>query len=53
MLGRAKKADRVGLNYKNLCTKRPMEKLDHKVLRRLLSSEKVGSRAYEIELLIR
>jgi len=29
--GRAKKADRVMLNRKNLRTKRPMEKLDHKM----------------------
>jgi len=31
MQGRAKKADRVMLNYKNLHTKRPMEKLDQDV----------------------
>jgi len=32
MQGRAKKADRVMLNCKNLRTKRPMEKLGHKIL---------------------
>jgi len=49
--GRAKKADRVMLNSKNLRTKRPMEKLDHKMFGPFVVKRKVGSRAYEIELL--
>jgi len=48
--GRAKKADRVMLNRKNLRTKRPMEKLDHRMFGHLVVKRKVGSRAYEIEL---
>ena len=48
--GRAKKAHRVMLNRKNLHTKRPMEKLDHKMFGPLVVKRKVGSRAYEIEL---
>jgi len=48
--GRAKKADRVMLNRKNLRTKRPMEKLDHKMLGPFVVLRKIGSRAYEIEL---
>jgi len=47
--GRAKKADRVMLNCKNLRTKRPMEKLDHKMLGPFVDRRKMGSRAYEIE----
>jgi len=48
--GRAKKADRVMLNRKNLCTKRHMEKLDQKMLGPFVVLRKIGSRAYEIEL---
>jgi len=47
--GRAKKADIVMHNRKNLCTKRPMEKLDHKMLGPFVVLRKMGSRAYEIE----
>jgi len=43
--GRANKADRVMLNRKNLPTKRPMEKLDHKMFGLLVVKRKVGSRA--------
>ena len=48
--GRAKKADRVMLNRKNLRTKRPMEKLDHKIFGPFGVKRKAGSRAYEVEL---
>jgi len=48
--GKAKKADRVILNRKNLSTKRPMEKRDHKILGPFIVLRKIGSRAYEIEL---
>jgi len=48
--GRANKADKVMLNSKNLRTKRPMEKLDHKMLGPFVVKRKVGSRAYEVEL---
>ena len=48
--GRAKKADRVMLNRKNLRTKRPMEKLDHMMFGPFVVKTKVGSRADEIEL---
>jgi len=48
--GRANKADRVMLNRKNLRTKRPMEKLDHKMFGPFVVKRKVGSRAYEVEL---
>jgi len=48
--GRAKKADRVMLNCKTLRTKRPMEKLDHKMLGPFVVLRKIGSRAYAIEL---
>jgi len=47
---RAKKADRVMLILKNLRKKRPMEKLDHKMLGPFVVLGKIGSRAYEIEL---
>jgi len=50
MQGRARKADRVILNCKNLCTKRLIEKLDHKMFGLFVVKRKVGSRAYEIEL---
>ena len=43
--GRAKKADRVMLNRKNLRTKRPKEKLDHKMFGPFVVKRKVGSRA--------
>jgi len=48
--GRAKKADRVMLNRKNLRSKRPMEKLAYRMFEPFLVKRKVGSRAYEIEL---
>jgi len=38
------------LNHKNLRTKRPMEKLDHKMFGHFVVKRKVGSRAYEVEL---
>jgi len=50
MHGRAKKADRVMLNHKNLLMKRPMEKLDYKILGPIVVKCKVGSRACEIKL---
>jgi len=43
--GRAKNADRVMLKCKNLRTKRPMEKLDHKMFGTFVIKRKVGSRA--------
>jgi len=48
--GRAKKGDRVMLNRKNLRTKRPMEKLDHRMFGPFVVKRKAGSRAYEVEL---
>jgi len=48
--GRAKKADSVMLNSKTLRTKRPMEKLEHKMLGTFVVLRKIGSRAYEMEL---
>jgi hypothetical protein len=48
--GLAKKADRVMLNRKNIRTKRPMEKLDHRMFGPFVVKRKVGSRAYELEL---
>jgi len=48
--GRAKKADRVMLNRKNIRTKRPMEKLDHKMFGPFVVKRKIGSRAYKLEL---
>jgi len=48
--GRAKKAHRVRLNRKNIRTKRPMEKLDHKMFGPFVVKRKIGSRAYELEL---
>jgi len=50
MQGRAKKVPRVMLTCKNLCTKRPMEKLDPKMFGPFDVKHKVGSRANEIEL---
>jgi len=38
------------INRKSLRTKRPMEKLDHKMLGQFVVLHKIGSRAYEIEL---
>jgi len=38
------------LNCKNLRTKRPMEKLDHRMLGPFVVLRKIGSRAYEIKL---
>jgi len=37
------------LNRKNLRTKRPMEKLDHKMFGPFVVKRKVGCRAYEVE----
>jgi len=48
--GRAKKADRVMLNCKNLRIKRPMEKRNHKMLGPFVVLRKMGSKAYDIEL---
>ena len=48
--GRAKKADRVMLNRKNIRTKRPMEKLDHHMFGPFVVKRKISSRAYELEL---
>ena len=42
--------DRVVLNRKNLCMKRPMEKLDHKISAPFVFKRKVGFRTYEIKL---
>jgi len=47
--GRAKKADSVMLNRKNIRTKRPMEKLYHKMFGPFVVKRKIGSRAYELE----
>jgi len=38
------------LNHMNLGTKRPIEKLDHKMFGPFVVKHKVGSRTYEIEL---
>jgi len=38
------------LNRNNIRTKRPMEKLDHKMFGPFVVKRKVGSRAYEVEL---
>jgi len=38
------------LNGENLCTKRVMEKLNHKIFGPFVVEHRVGSRAYEIEL---
>ena len=51
--GRAKKADRVMLNRKNIRTKRPMEKPDHRMFGPFVVKRKIRSRAYELELLAR
>ena len=48
--GRAKRADRVMLNRKNICTKRPMDKLDHRMFGPFVVKRKISSRAYELEL---
>jgi len=48
--GRAKEANRVILNRKNVRTKRHMEKLDHKMWGPFDVLHKIGSRAYQIEL---
>ena len=47
---RAKKADRVGLNRKNIRTKRPMGKPDNKMFGPFVVKRKIGSRAYELGL---
>jgi len=48
--GRAKKADRVMLNRKNIGTRRPMEMLDHKMFGPFVVKRKIGSSANELEL---
>ncbi|CUS08281.1 unnamed protein product, partial [Tuber aestivum] len=48
--GRAKKADRVMQNRKNICTKGPMGKLDHQMFGPSVVKRKVGNRAYELQL---
>ena len=48
--GRAKKADWVMLNGKNIPPKRPMEKLDHRMFGPFVVKRKISSRAYELEL---
>jgi len=48
--GLAEKADKVMLNRKNIRTKRPMEKLDHKMFGPFTIKRKVGNRAYELDL---
>ena len=48
--GRAKKADRVMLNRKNIRTKRLMEMLDHKIFGPFVVKRKIGYRVYELEL---
>ena len=48
--GRAKKADRVMLNRKNIRTKRPMEKLDHRMFGPFVVLRKIGRAAYELQL---
>jgi len=50
LYGRAKTVDRVMLNLKNLRTKWPIEKLEHKMLIPLVVLCKIGSWAYEIAL---
>src|SRR5205807_9526608 len=47
---RAKKADRVMLNRKNIRTRRPMEKLDHQMFEPFVVLRKVGHAAYELQL---
>ena len=48
--GRAKEADCVMLNRKNIRTRRPIEKLDHRMFGPFVVKRKVPSRAYELEL---
>jgi hypothetical protein len=48
--GRAKVADKVMLSRQNIKTKRPTEKLDHKLFGPFVIKRKVGERAYELEL---
>ena len=48
--GRAKVADKVMLSRQNIKTKRPTEKLDHKLFGPFVVKRKVGERAYELEL---
>jgi len=48
--GRAKVADKVMLNRQNIKTKRPTEKLDHKLFGPFVVKRKVGLRAYELEM---
>ena len=51
--GRAKKADRVMHNRRNIGTKRPMEKLDHRMFGPFVVKRKISSGANELELLAR
>ena len=48
--GRARAADKVMLNRHNIKSKRPTEKLDHKYFEPFVVKQKVGQRAYELEL---
>lgn len=48
--GLAKKANQVMLNRKNICRRRPMEKLDYPMFGPLVVKRNVHSRAYELEL---
>jgi hypothetical protein len=48
--GRAKIADKVMLSRQNIKTKRPTERLDHKLFGPFVVKWKVGERAYELEL---
>ena len=48
--GRAKQADRVMLNRRNIRTKRPIEKLDYRMFGPFVVKQKINSRAYELEL---
>jgi len=45
-----KLGDRVSLRRKNIRTTRPSNKLDHKQIRPYTILEKVGSRAYKLDL---
>ena len=48
--GHGKIADRKMLDRKNICTKRPIEKLDHCMFGPFVVKRKISSRAYELEL---
>jgi hypothetical protein len=48
--GRAQVADKVMLSRQNIKTKRPTEKLDHKLFGPFTIKRKVGQRAYELDM---